>query len=100
MPLSAAPNHLGWVETQALCLDDDARDALLDTIVRNEVSELIISGCNRTPLPRELPTIHPGTWMPIDWTQLAGCARRFSERQSTLQSLVFLSINVMFSAIF
>ncbi len=50
---SESPKPLGWVETQALCLDSDARDALLDTIVRHRVSDLVISGCDGTPLPME-----------------------------------------------
>ena len=48
-----APDALGWVETDALCLDPDARDGLLDTIVRHKVSDLVISGCDGMPLPVE-----------------------------------------------
>ena len=48
---SDVPSSMGWLETEALCLDPDARDTLLDTIVRNNVDDLIISGCNGTPLP-------------------------------------------------
>jgi hypothetical protein len=50
---SVAPDALGWVETDALCLDPDARDGLLDTIVRHKVSDLVISGCDAMPLPVE-----------------------------------------------
>jgi len=50
---SAAPKSLGWVENQALCLDPDARDALLDTVLRHRVNHLIISGCDGSPLPME-----------------------------------------------
>ncbi len=53
VPSSAAPNRLGWAETEALCLDSDARDALLDTVVRHRVSDLVISGCDGSPLPME-----------------------------------------------
>ena len=48
---SAAPSSLGWVENQAFCLDTDARDALLDAVIRNRVDHLIISGCDGSPLP-------------------------------------------------
>tara|TARA_B110000014_G_C19823297_1_gene427125 strand:+ start:132 stop:386 length:255 start_codon:yes stop_codon:yes gene_type:complete len=44
---------MGWLEAEALCLDPDARDMLLDAIIRNDVGELIISGCDGTPLPVE-----------------------------------------------
>ncbi|MDE0707832.1 MAG: twin-arginine translocase subunit TatC [Candidatus Poseidoniales archaeon] len=50
---SMSPQSLGWVENSALCLDPDARDALLDAVVRHRVSNLIISGCDGTPLPME-----------------------------------------------
>ena len=46
-----APESLGWVEAEALCLDPDARDALLDAVVRHRVTDLAISGCDGTPLP-------------------------------------------------
>ena len=84
------PNHLGWVETQALCLDDDARDALLDAIVRNDVSELIISGCNGTPLPvnfRQSIQTRGCQLTGLNWLDLPD---DITERQSTLQSLVFV----------
>jgi hypothetical protein len=32
-------------------LDPDARDALLDTVVRHRVTDLVISGCDGMPLP-------------------------------------------------
>ena len=49
----AVPAHLGWSEVQALCLDSDERDALLDSIIRNRATDLIISGCDGIPLPYE-----------------------------------------------
>ena len=51
--VSASPTGLGWAETDALCLDSDARDALLDAVVRHRVSDLVISGCDGTPLPMD-----------------------------------------------
>jgi Sec-independent protein secretion pathway component TatC len=48
---TSAPARLGWVEADALCLDPDARDALLDAVVRHEATDLAISGCDGTPLP-------------------------------------------------
>ena len=51
--VSQSPKRLGWIETQAICLDSDARDALLDLVVRHKVSDLVISGCDGTPLPME-----------------------------------------------
>ena len=44
---------MGWLEAEALCLDPDARDMLLDAVIHNNVGDLIISGCNGTPLPVE-----------------------------------------------
>jgi hypothetical protein len=49
--VDAAPRRLGWTEADALCLDPDARDALLDTVVRHRVTDLVISGCDGMPLP-------------------------------------------------
>jgi len=49
----SVPSRLGWSEIQALCLDSDERDALLDTVIRNRATDLIISGCNGMPLPYE-----------------------------------------------
>ncbi|MEE2812531.1 MAG: twin-arginine translocase subunit TatC [Candidatus Thermoplasmatota archaeon] len=48
---SSAPMNVGWTEVGALCLSADERDALLDSVVRNRATDLIISGCNGTPLP-------------------------------------------------
>ena len=53
VPSSTVPNSMGWLEAEALCLDPDARDMLLDAVIRNNVGDLIISGCNGTPLPVE-----------------------------------------------
>lgn len=49
----SAPSRLGWSEVQALCLDSDERDALLDAVIRNSATDLIISGCDGMPLPYE-----------------------------------------------
>ena len=43
--------NIGGTEVGALCLSADERDALLDSVVRNRATDLIISGCNGTPLP-------------------------------------------------
>ena len=48
-----SPKSLGWAENEAFCLDCDARDALLDAVVRHRVNHLVISGCDGTPLPVE-----------------------------------------------
>ena len=89
VPSAGAPSHLGWIETQALCLDDDARDALLDAIVRNDVSELIISGCNGTPLPvnfRQSIQARSCHLTGLNWLDVPD---DITERESTLHGLVF-----------
>jgi Sec-independent protein secretion pathway component TatC len=51
--VESAPANLGWSKVDALCLDPDERDALLDAIIRHKVTDLTISGCDGTPLPFE-----------------------------------------------
>jgi len=83
----SSPNHLGWVENQALCLDSDARDALLDSVVRHRVDHLVISGCDGTPLPMEFRQSVTATncnltglgWLDLETT--------VSQRQTALSDL-------------
>ncbi len=49
-----APDSVGWVEAEALCLSAAEQDALLDTVLRNNVTDLFISGCEGSPLPLDL----------------------------------------------
>ncbi len=89
VPSSAAPTNLGWVETQALCLDPDARDALLDVVLRHDVSNLVISGCNGLPLPvdfRQSLHIQNCHLSGLNWLD---SATEMVERESTLSELVF-----------
>ena len=87
---TSAPNHLGWAETQALCLDPDSRDALLDSVVRNNVTELIISGCNGLPLPVDFrQSIHARGCELTGLNWLDG-STELTERESTLSGLVFV----------
>ncbi|MBN17302.1 MAG: hypothetical protein CMB37_03990 [Euryarchaeota archaeon] len=51
IPSESLNPHLGCVKSQALCLDADARDTLLDYVIRNQATQLLISGCDGTPLP-------------------------------------------------
>ncbi len=89
VPSMSAPTHLGWVETQALCLEPDARDALLDSVLRHDVSELIISGCNGMPLPvdfRQSIHSHGCKLSGLNWLDIP---TEIAERESTLSGLVF-----------
>ena len=85
--VSQSPNRLGWVETQALCLDSDARDALLDTIVRNKVSDLVISGCDGTPLPMEFRQSIESTDCHLSGLNWLDTPTTHSERESALSVL-------------
>jgi len=49
-----APGHLGWVNADAICLDPEARDRLLDVVIRHDVSDVCISGCDGSPIPHDL----------------------------------------------
>ena len=51
---SEAPNSVGWVEAEALCLSAGEQDALLDSVLSNKVTDLFISGCDGSPLPVNL----------------------------------------------
>ena len=81
----------GWVENQALCLDSDARDALLDAVIRHRVNHLIISGCDGTPLPMEFRQSIASSncnlsglgWLDIETTE--------TQRQSALSDLFMTS---------
>jgi Sec-independent protein secretion pathway component TatC len=87
---SMAHKSLGWAENSALCLDPDARDALLDTVVRHNVSNLIISGCDGTPLPMEFRQSIASSncqlsglgWLDTDTT--------LSQRKATISDLAIL----------
>ncbi len=85
----SAPNALGWAEAQALCLDPDARDALLDAVVRHDVSELVISGCNGLPLPvdfRQSLISQDCELSGLNWLDIP---TELPDRESTLSKLVF-----------
>ena len=85
-----APINLGWAETQALCLDPDARDALLDAVLRHDVSELVISGCNGQPLPVDFrQSLHTRNCQlsGLNWLDSLPDS---SDRKSALESLVFV----------
>ncbi len=87
---SSAPNRLGWVETQALCLDPDSRDALLDTVVRHDISELIISGCNGLPLPVDFRQSVHARGCELTGLNWLDTPPEMAERESSLSGLVFL----------
>ncbi len=53
IPRESVNSHMGCVQSQALCLDEDARDILLDYVIRNQATQLLISGCDGTPLPMD-----------------------------------------------
>lgn len=83
----SSPSHLGWVENQALCLDSDARDALLDAVVRHRVNNLIISGCDGTPLPMEFRQSIASTNCNLSGLGWLDLKTTDSERQSSLSDL-------------
>ena len=93
VPSSAAPNSLGWVETDALCLDPDARDALLDTIVRHRVSDLIISGCNGSPLPIEFQQSIASTNCQLSGLGWLDTDSTLKSRETTISTLASPSID-------
>ena len=89
LPSTCAPSSLGWAEAQALCLDPDARDALLDAVVRHDVSELVISGCNGLPLPvdfRQSLISRECELTGLNWLDVP---TDFRDRESALGKLVF-----------
>ena len=84
---SESSQRLGWVETQALCLDPDARDALLDTVVRHKVSELIISGCDGTPLPMEFRQSIDSTNCRLSGLNWLDVSTSHADRENALSAL-------------
>ena len=76
--------HLGWVETEALCLDSDARDALLDSVIRHNVTDLFISGCNGNPLPMEFRQSIHSTNCHLSGLEWLDQPTTISERESAL----------------
>ena len=87
----SSPSHLGWVENEALCLDSDARDALLDAVVRHRVNNLVISGCDGTPLPMEFRQSIASTNCNLSGLGWLDLKTTVSERQSSLSELFMKS---------
>ena len=88
---SESPKPLGWVETQALCLDSDARDALLDAVVRHRVSDLAISGCDGTPLPMEFRQSIANSNCQLSGMNWLDTTTSLSERENALSAFTIPS---------
>lgn len=56
MGVDVLPNYLLGMEYDALCLNNFERDLLVETVMMNKLSDLIISGCSSKPLPENLKT--------------------------------------------
>ncbi|MBJ84384.1 MAG: hypothetical protein CMB52_02555 [Euryarchaeota archaeon] len=93
VPSSTIPSNLGLVETQALCLDPEARDALLDKVLRHEVSDLIISGCNGLPLPMDFRQSVQSRNCKLSGLNWLDSPSQVQDRESALSELVFSTID-------
>ena len=51
-PIDTSPENTGLLKYQALCHNFEERDHLIDTIARNRLTDIIIGGCDGTPLPQ------------------------------------------------
>ncbi len=47
------PKYFLGVEVEGLCLDGLERDLIIETVLMNRLSDVIIGGCNSNPLPKE-----------------------------------------------
>lgn len=51
-PIDTSPENTGLLKYQALCDNFEERDHLIDAIARNRLTDVIIGGCDGTPLPQ------------------------------------------------
>ena len=51
-PIDTSPENTGLLRYQALCDNYEERDHLIDSIARNRLTDIIIGGCNGSPLPQ------------------------------------------------
>ena len=56
MGVDLLPKYLLGMEFEALCLNNLERDLLVETVMMNKLSDVIISGCSSKPLPDNLKT--------------------------------------------
>ncbi|MDP6866638.1 MAG: twin-arginine translocase subunit TatC [Candidatus Poseidoniaceae archaeon] len=50
-PIDTSPENTGLLKYEALCDNIDEREHLIDTIARYRLTDVIIGGCNSSPLP-------------------------------------------------
>jgi len=50
-PIDTSPENTGLLKYEALCEDIDEREHLIDTIARYGLTDVIIGGCDASPLP-------------------------------------------------
>ena len=51
-PIDTSPENTGLLRYQALCDNYEERDHLIDSIARNRLTDIVIGGCDGTPLPQ------------------------------------------------
>ena len=51
-PIDTSPQHTGLLKYDALCENVDERQHLIDTIAKYRLTDVIIGGCDASPLPR------------------------------------------------
>lgn len=50
-PIDTSPENTGLLRYKSLCSNIDEREHLIDTVARHQLTDVIIGGCDSTPLP-------------------------------------------------
>jgi Sec-independent protein secretion pathway component TatC len=50
-PIDSSPENTGLLRYESLCTNIDEREHLIDTVARYRLTDVIIGGCDTTPLP-------------------------------------------------
>ena len=50
-PIDTSPESTGLLRYKSLCSNIDEREHLIDTVARHQLTDVIIGGCDSTPLP-------------------------------------------------